>query len=206
MSMRLLILALWGLSLAASAQEQSPPTSDALRHPGWSYGVQAFGGRGTTGIPPIPGFPSRHAGNYGAELHLARVLTEQRGEGWMRGTLEFDVNLIPVDMYVVRGRQYYVGGFEAIAPRWNFTKHRGRVVPFAGAAGGLLFSAQKFPPGDTANANFTVAIDLGAHVFTKRRQSLDVTTRLHHLSNAGMGRFNPGVPLALQVLIGYTWY
>lgn len=206
MRIRCLILLLCGLAVCARAQERSPIASDVLRHPGWSYGIQVFGGRSTTGIPPIPGYPSRHAGNYGAEFHAARVLTRERGEGWMRGTLECDFNLIPVDMYVVRGREYYLGGFEAIAPRWNFTQHRGRMVPFAGVAGGLLFSPQKFPPGNTANANFTVGVDLGAHVFTRRKQSFDMTLRTHHLSNAGMGKYNPGVPLALELMLGYTWY
>jgi hypothetical protein len=206
MSIRCLLLFICGLTVWLSAQEKAPIASDALRQPGWSYGLEVFGGRSTTGIPPIPGFPSRHAGDYGAEFHLARVLTHELGEGWTRGTLECDFNIIPVDMYVVQGRQYYLGGFEAIAPRWNFTQHRGKLVPFAGLAGGMLFSPQSFPPGDTSNANFTVAVDLGAHVFTRRRHSFDVTTRLHHLSNAGFGRYNPGVPLALQVMLGYTWY
>jgi hypothetical protein len=177
-----------------------------LRHPGWGYGVQVFGGTATMSIPPIPQEPSRYASSFGAEVHLARVLTHQHGDGWKRGTLECDFNIIPVNLYFINGRQYYLGGFEAVAPRWNFTGHRGRLLPFAGVAGGMLFSPQKFPPGDTANANFTVGVDLGAHVFTRHRQSFDVTSRLHHLSNAGFGHYNPGLPLSLQIVLGYTWY
>jgi hypothetical protein len=206
MSIRPLLVLLCGLSLCAFAQERSPSLSDALRHPGWSYGVQVFGGRSTTSIPPIPHEPSQHTGMFGAAFHAGRVLTHERGEGWLRGTLEYDVNIIPVDLYWVQGRQYYLGGFEAVAGRWNFTQHRGRLLPFAGVEGGMLFSPQNFPPGDTAHENFTVGVDLGAHVFTSKKQSFDVTTRLHHLSNAGFGRFNPGVPLSLQVVVGYTWY
>jgi hypothetical protein len=201
-----LLFCLIAVTALAGAQEPPLIASDALRHPGWNYGIQFFGGTATMSIPPIPHEPSRYASSAGAAFHLARVLTQERGESWRRGTLECDFNVIPVDFYLINGRHYYAGGLEAIAPRWNFTARRDRFVPFVGAAGGILFTPQKFPPGNTSQVNLTVALDLGAHVFTRGKRSLDVTTRLHHLSNAGWGKYNPGVPLSLQVLVGFTWY
>ena len=99
-----------------------------------------------------------------------------------------------------------MGGGEALAPRWNFTRMSKRMVPFLGFEGGMLFGPRKFPPGDTSRANFTAALDLGTHLFTHRRQSFDTTVRLHHLSNGGIGHYNPGAPLSIQLMVGYTWY
>jgi hypothetical protein len=194
------------LASPASGQESQPGATEVLRNPGWAYGFQAFGGTATMSTPSIPQGPPKYPSSFGAEFHLARILTHEHGENWKRGTLECDFNVIPVDIYLVNGKRYPMGGFEAIAPRWNFTRLSKHLVPYFGAAGGMLFGSQNFPPGDTSGANFTLAVDLGAHLFTRRGQSFEVTTRLHHLSNAGIGKYNPGVPLSLQLMLGYTWY
>jgi hypothetical protein len=70
----------------------------------------------------------------------------------------------------------------------------------------MLVGPNKFPPGNTAQANFTVALALGTHFFTRRKQSFDTTIRLFHLSNADTGQYNPGVPLSIQLMLGYTWF
>jgi hypothetical protein len=199
-----LVLALLPIALCA---QRTPETAlNALRDPSWSYGFQVYGGTATMATPHIPHAPGRYPSSFGAELHFGRVLTGEHGEGWRRGTLEWDFNVIPVVLYFVNGRQYYMGGIEAIAPRWNFTRISKRMVPYFGFDGGMLLGPDKFPPGDTARANFTAAIELGAHLFTQRRQSFDTSIRLFHLSNAETGRYNPGVPLSIQLMLGYTWY
>ena len=40
------------------------------------------------------------------------VLTDEHGEGWRRGTFEWDFTLIPVVEYYVNGRHYYMGGLK----------------------------------------------------------------------------------------------
>jgi hypothetical protein len=111
-----------------------------------------------------------------------------------------------VVQYFVDGRRYYMGGLEAFSPRWNFTRIDRHLVPFLGMDGGTLFGPNKFPPGNTSQANFTVALALGTHFFTRPRQSFDTTIRLYHFSNAETGQYNPGVPLSIQLMLGYTWY
>jgi hypothetical protein len=194
------------LAIAARAQETPPTALDALRDPSWNYGVQVYGGTATKSTPPIPDAPGRYPSSFGAELRFGRVLTGEHGEGWRRGTLEWGFSAIPVTLYFVNGRSYYMGGFGAVSPRWNFTRVSKRMVPFFGFDGGMLFGPDKFPPGDTSRFNFTVALDLGTHLFTRRKQSLDTTVRLFHISNAEAGHYNPGVPLSIQLMIGYTWF
>lgn len=204
------LLLLWlcvsATALAASAQETADGALNALRHPSWNYGFQVYGGTATMATPPIPGAPGRYPSSWGAEFHLARVLTNEHVDGWGRGTLEWDLNLIPVVNYYAAGRTYYMGGLEAVTARWNFTRINRRFVPFFGFDGGMLMGPDQFPPGNTSRFNFTVALDLGAHIFTRRRQSFDTTVRLHHLSNAETGHYNPGVPLSIQLMLGYTWF
>ena len=194
------------LAMPACAQESPPAAIDLLRDPSWNYGFQVYGGTATMATPRIPHVQPRYPSSFGAELHIGRVLTGEHGEGWLRGSLEWDFNILPVTLYFVNGRTYYMGGVEAIAPRWNFTRASKRMVPFFGFDGGMLFGPNKFPPGDTAQVNFTAALDLGAHIFTRKRQSFDATVRLHHLSNAESGHYNPGVPLSIQLMLGYTWF
>jgi len=204
----LVLVLVLATSASLYAQNEGSPQSalDSLRDPSWNYGLQIYGGTATMSTPPIPHALSRYPSSFGAEFHAGRVLTNEHGEGWRRGTFEWDVSFLPVTLFFANGRSYYMGGLEAVSPRWNFTRASPRAVPFFGFACGMLFGPDKFPPGDTSRFNFTVAMEGGAHIFTRRKQSFDTTLRLYHLSNAESGHYNPGVPLSIQLMLGYTWY
>lgn len=202
----LLFCLLVGEGSYLTAQTPDGAPADALRHPGWNYGGQISGGFTVVQVSS-PHFltANRNISNSALVFHVARVLTHEHGSGWTRGTFEWDFNVIPVEIFWVLG-SHYAGGFEAFGPRWNFTGNRHSVVPFAGLSGGMLFSPQNFPPGNTYQTNFTIAIDAGAHIFVLGRRSVDVTGRVYHLSNAFLGPLNPGIPVGLQFALGYTWY
>lgn len=195
-----------GLTAGMSAQTLDDSASAPLQHPGWNYGGQISGGWTAVQVSS-PSFltANRNISNLAYSFHAGRVLTHEHGRGWTRGTFEWDFTVIPVEIFWVLG-YHYAGGFEAFGPRWNFTHNHHRVVPFAGLTSGMLFSPRNFPPGDTYQANFTAAFDVGAHVFVRRKQSLSVTERVYHLSNAFLGRLNPGVPVGLQLTLGYVWF
>ena len=188
------------------AQTDDTALSDPLRHPGWNYGGQLWGGFTVVQVSS-PAFitANRNITNLALALRIGRVLTREHGSGWVRGTFEWDFNVVPVEIFWVLG-SHYAGGFEAFGPRWNLTGNRRRIVPFAGIAGGMLFSPQNFPPGETYQANFTIAVDAGVHMFARRHRSVDVAGRLYHLSNAYLGRQNPGIPVGMQFTLGYSWY
>jgi hypothetical protein len=195
-----------GLAALLSAQTPDEAAADRLRHPGWNYGIQLSGGFTVVQVSnPLFVTANRNISNLATSFHVGRVLTHEHGDGWMRGTFEWDFNVIPMEIFWVLG-YHYAGGFEALGPRWNFTDSRHPVVPFAGLAGGVLFSPHNFPPGPTYQTNFTIGVDIGAHLFVRRRRSLDVIGRVYHLSNAFQGRSNPGIPVGLQLTLGYVWY
>jgi len=201
-----LLFCCFGLSAFGAGQGPESPPADRLRSPGWNYGIQISGGASVLEVSS-PVFPTagRTTSNVSLMLHTGRVLTHEHGHGWLAGTLEIDAGIVPAELFFVLGT-HYAGGFEAPEFRWNFTHNRRRFVPFVSAGFGMLFSPENFPPGDTLQYNFTAAADVGAHVFLRRRQSLDVTARVHHLSNAYLGPLNPGVPVSLQLTLGYTWF
>ena len=189
-----------------SAQTHDDAPSEPLRHPVWNYGGQLSGGFTAVQVSS-PNFltANRNISNFALSFRVGRVLTHEHGPGWLRGTFEWDFNVIPIEIFRVLGN-HYAGGFEVFCPRWNFTHNFRRVVPFAGLTGGMLFSPRNFPPGDTYQTNFTVAIDAGANLFIRHKQSWDVNARVYHLSNAFLGPLNPGIPVGVQFTLGYSWY
>jgi lipid A 3-O-deacylase len=195
-----------GAAVLACAQTPDDTPADNLRRPEWNYGVQISGGSSIVQVSnPVFVTANRNISNFAASFHVGRVLTHEHGSGWIRGTFEWDFNVIPVEIFWVLG-YHYAGGFEALGPRWNFTHNRHCVVPFVGLSGGVLFSPHNFPPGPTYETNFTIAVDAGAHLFVRRKRSIDVIGRVFHLSNAFQGRSNPGIPVGLQLTLGYVWY
>jgi lipid A 3-O-deacylase len=117
------------------------------------------------------------------------------------------------------GGTYSGASLTPIILRWNLTGH-GRLVPFAQAAGGLLWTNHKFPAygstvpnlnvngpnGETSVWNFTPQGGIGFHYFTTPRRSIDFTATGMHISSASLGDRNPGVNASVQFSVGYSWW
>ena len=227
-------------SLSACAQS-APAVSNVLdtasSHQPFHYGVVAQGGNGLT--DNRGGFHFAMAG-----VEAGRVLTNNFGNGIFRGNFEYAVQLYPywqaftptfqrISCISVDGsttvlectNPFTVGGtYSGISAvpvilRWNFARH-GRVVPWAQAAGGLLWTNHKFPAygntavnynvngpnGETSVWNFTPQGGIGFHYFTRANRSLDFSANGVHTSSASLGDRNPGVNAGVQFSIGYSWW
>ncbi len=189
-----LFCCLAGAPLLAQLPTDSP--ADALRHPGWNKGLFVGGG---TSVDSSPSGQSFLVG-----FRLGRVLTNQHGKGFLRGTFEMAGDIIPLDEYWINGGQY-AGGINPFIAKWNFTSPS-KVVPYFAAVGGVLFSTHDPPAPDTAQVNFTSGPEIGVQIFPKDRQSWNLALKAYHLSNASIGNHNPGINASLQFMIGYTWY
>ncbi len=183
-------------SVPLLAQLPTDSPVDVLRHPGWNKGI--FVGGGTS----VDSTPSGQNLVFG--FRLGRVLTHERGPGILRGSFEMAADVIPLDEYWIRGAQYS-GGIDPLVLKWNFTSGC-KVVPYAAIVGGVLFSTHNLPPGDTSQVNFTSGAEIGAQVFRKGRNSVDLSVKAYHLSNASLGNHNPGLNANLQFMLGYTWH
>ena len=226
---------IFGLALAPAARAQNALDSASVHQP-HEYGVLFQGGNGLTDKRGDFKF-------FMAGFQAGRVLTNNIGSGMFRGNFEYAVQVFPYwesltpkfnrvaltkaagTGTITSSAPYPVGGtFHGVSVvpiilRWNFARH-GRLVPWAQAAGGLLWTNHKYPAyGDTSNNyntngpngdasvfNFTPQGGIGLHYFTRSNRSLDLSANGVHTSSASLGDRNPGVNAGVQFSIGYSWW
>lgn len=123
-------------------------------------------------------------------LSWGRILTRPQGPGVLRGRFEWALELVPLLGQQAPDRNYGVG-VTPLTWRWNFMP-RGRLLPFAELAAGLLWTRDPLPAGTTA-ANFTAHAAYGLRYYFRPRTALVAAYRLHHISNGNRLDRNPGV-------------
>jgi hypothetical protein len=156
------------------------------------------------------GVPAQHDGSTTFNLdflmagaRFGRVLTAAHGRNWMRGTLQWDFDVIP--LFVVTNLQSAYGAeIDPIVGRWNF-QHHGRNAPYFEMAGGIAFTNTKIPPGDTSKINVVPSFGFGWQFFCHTQRSLDVSLHAWHLSNAWTAPRNPSAN-GLLFAVGYHWF
>jgi lipid A 3-O-deacylase len=231
-----LILSAPFLSAQTSAQPDPYPFSPASGRLPWSIGAIFQGGKGVT--DNRDGFTFLMAG-----VHAGKVLTRNAGPGILHGNFEYAVELFPFwqsytptfqresctqppnSSIITCSPPYTVGGtFSGITLtpvifRWNFV-HSQKWVPWAQAAGGVLWTNHKYPAfggppynitndGPNADAsvwNFTPQGGIGLHYFIDPRHSIDLGANGVHISSASLGDRNPGVNASVQFSVGYSWW
>ncbi|HLI63338.1 MAG TPA: acyloxyacyl hydrolase [Terriglobales bacterium] len=134
---------------------------------------------------------------------FGHILTAPHGSGWLRGTLQWNIDFIPV--FVVTNLQTAYGAeIDPLVWRWNFQR-KGRTVPYFEMAGGVAYTNTKIPPGDTSRFNIVPKFGFGWHIFRAQQRSLDVGVFAWHLSNAWTAPRNPSAN-GLMFTVGYTWF
>jgi hypothetical protein len=180
------------LAGGALAQDQV-----AVKHPNWNLGAFATGGTGLSQDTDIQMF--------GVGGRLGRVLTGEHGPGVLRGTLEWNAEVLPFYQFYSPGETATGGVINPLVLKYNFTRGR-TLMPFFEAVGGALFTNKNFPPGDTSQINFNSGAGVGLNIFTRAHRSVAFDVRALHISNASIGNHNPGVNASLQFTLGYTWW
>ena len=156
------------------------------------------------------GVVAQHDGttSFNTEIFMAgarfgRILTAPHGPGWLRGTLQWNFDVIP--LFIVTNLQTAYGAeFDPIVGRWNF-KDRGQTSPYLELAGGVVLTTSNIPPGQTSHFNIVPKIGFGWQVFTRPQRSIDVALHAWHLSNAWTAQRNPSAN-GIQLTIGYHWF
>jgi len=185
--------------LCAPLLAQLPTDSpvDIIRHPVWVKGV--FLG-GSTSFANTPSAQTLLAG-----VRFGRVLTNEHGGNFLRGSFEMDIDIIPLNEFWYNGNAQYAAAINPFIAKWNFTNSC-KYAPWIAAVGGIVFSTKNLPPGDTSVVNFTSGAELGTHIFRGDRKALDLAVKVYHLSNASIGNQNPGINGAVQFTVGYSWF
>jgi hypothetical protein len=185
--------------LAAPLFAQTNTAGDSvqvLRTPGWNKGVFIGGSQSFANTPSAQTFL--------AGFRLGRVLSHELGSNALRGSFEMAVDVIPIDEFWIDGNAQYSGAIDPFVAKWNFTGGKS-MSPYIAAVGGVVFSPQNLPPGDTSQVNFTSGAELGLQWFRQSKNSWDFVAKIYHLSNASIGNRNPGINGAVQFTLGYTW-
>jgi hypothetical protein len=192
-----LLLASFALCSPLIAQLPTDSPVDVIRYPVWNKGV--FIG-GSASFANTPSAQTLIAG-----VRIGRVLTNEHGSNFLRGTFEMAFDVIPVNEFWYDGNAQYAAAINPLIAKWNFTNGR-KWAPYVAVVGGTVFSTKNLPPGDTSVVNFTSGLELGAQMFRPERRSLDFAVKIYHLSNASIGNKNPGINGAVQFTLGYTWH
>lgn len=186
---------LWCTPLLGQTSANDPV--QALREPGWNKGFYIGGSTSFANTPSAQTFL--------AGARFGRVLTHELGSNALRGSFEMAVDIVPINEFWIDGNAQYAGGIDPFIAKWNFTGGK-TVSPYLAAVGGIVFSSHQLPAPDTSQVNFTSGAELGAQWFRQSKNSLDFAVKIYHLSNASLGRYNPGINGAVQFTVGYTWH
>jgi hypothetical protein len=108
----------------------------------------------------------------------------------LRGRFEYAVDAVPVTLLFQPANTAYGAGFSPLGLKWNFER-RGRLSPYFELNGGILFTNHDVPAG-TNSLNFTSAGALGTHILGEK-YNWSIEARYLHISNAGLGNYNPGL-------------
>ena len=220
--------------LREGSQTQEESKKQLVDLPEWQIGGFAAGG-----YPPF--YKVHRKFSYGEELEFynttleaGRMLTGIHGRGFLRGRGESVIEVTPfwlayapkqVDLvsdpfspspFPNEFQAYSQHGI-SITPfllRWNFLQSSSsRLVPWAQAGGGLLWTAHNFPRGEggfpplpTSRINFTPQVDFGENIFVKKNQSINLGVRAVHISSADLGIYNPGINVLVEFTAGYSWW
>jgi len=151
----------------------------------------------TAGGHSVPGGTAR-TGVFSAGLRYGWILTGPHLPSVLRGRFEYAIDATPLFLVFQRANTAYGVGFSPLGLKWNFDR-RGRLSPYLELNGGILFTSKNVPT-YTNNVNFTPAAALGTHILgEKYNWSLEL--RYLHISNAGLGRLNPGLN-TVEVRVG----
>ena len=177
---------LWTCFLPGAAAQAGPEGASR------EWQVWTGGGHGLNGS-------TSDTGVWNLGLRYGLILTSPHGPGFLRGQLEYALDVVPVWVITQKTNTAYGAGVNPFAFKWIMVSPK-KVKPFIQLEGGTLFANTKVPEG-TAQINFTTSAGFGAH-FLLSKHNFSAELRFQHISNAGIGDLNPGIN-TLQVRIGF---
>jgi lipid A 3-O-deacylase len=125
--------------------------------------------------------------------------------GLLRGNFEWAADVLPMYVVFPPSSAVWGGSIRPAIWQWNFTSGR-TIAPYVAAVGGIVFTRQNIPPGDTSQVNFTPGIAFGSNIFMKSHQALFFEGSIAHLSSASLGDRNPGYNVNFLFTVGYSWF
>lgn len=103
-------------------------------------------------------------------------------------------NVMAVNVY---GREWtYAAGANPIGFKLNFRTHH-KFQPYLNSNGGFLFSTRDIPVDQTSSFNFDFEFGAGLETYLSATRSVRIGYAFHHISNAYIVSFDPGIDSGL---------
>lgn len=231
LKLSLLLLCTLSLPLSARSQGTENPVAGVRARQSWHVGPFVNYGNGV-------GYRSQYR-FLSAGVEVGKELTPVLPLGPLSGQFELSGNVMPVweaftpgpheetrtcvdpagDSFSCRlpvgGGRFGGVSLTPVILRWNFATRARRFQPWFQGAGGLIYTAHKFPPdvlvphgeaGGTSVWNFSPQGGMGFHYFEGPRRSIDFQVNGVHISSASLGDKNPGVNASIWIQVGYTFW
>jgi lipid A 3-O-deacylase len=161
----------------------------------WGLGFYAAGGKGVNGSTTATEVAW-------SGLRYKRILTDIKGSGFWRGSLEYGAEFQPLFL-IFQEDVVYGAQFSPLLMRWNFQKSGSHLVPFLEWGGGMLYTSDSVPE-SSSRFNFTPQGGIGLSFFSAGGNGVTFQLKYMHISNAGIKKPNPGIN-SIQMLAGYEW-
>lgn len=190
-------------SAGAAANAQSDPATSERPHiDGPEKGSNEWEAWASGAVPfkIYDNDPEAHI--WAAGGRYGRVLTDAHGPFFLRGRLEWAIDVIPVMFVHLPQHTVYTPGFAPFIWKWDFVTHQ-RLSPFFELSGGALYGNQRVVPG-SSQFNFMPSLGLGVSRPWGRSGKFSWTfdVRFFHISNAGITPVNPGLN-SIQIRLGF---
>jgi Lipid A 3-O-deacylase (PagL) len=186
-----LVFSIVGTARTTFAQDAAGPVEGGNE-------VQVWAGGGHS----VPG-GTQHTDAFNLGFRYGWVITGPHWPRILRGRFEYSVDAIPVYLIFQPTQTAYAGGFDPLGLKWDFER-RGRLSPYFELSGGVLFSRRDIPS-YTNNVNFSPSAALGTHILGEK-YNWSVEVRYLHISNAGLGNYNPGLnTVQVRLGVGRFW-
>jgi lipid A 3-O-deacylase len=182
---------------AGAATQSSDYVHETLKKGAWETGLLAGGG---DGLGKSDNTQFMYAGG-----RVGVVLTGEHLPGWLRGNFEWAGDVLPIFTVFPPNSAVYGGSIRPVIWQWNFTSKQ-KIAPYFAAVGGIIFTRQNIPPGDTSQVNFSSGASFGANVFTRPGRAVKLEMSILHISNASLGNHNPGYNGSIFFTLGYSWF
>ncbi|MGA8035579.1 MAG: acyloxyacyl hydrolase [Candidatus Acidiferrales bacterium] len=189
-------------STAPALSTTADPATVDLVHESLKTGAVSLGflGGGGAGLGKSDNTQFAYAGG-----RVGIVLTHEFLPGLLRGNFEWDFDVLPMYAVLPPSDGVWGGSIRPLIWKWNFT-HGKRIAPYFAAEGGIVFTRDNVPPGDTSQVNFTPGAAFGANFFLKHRRSFFLEGNVGHLSSASLGNHNPGYNVTFLVTAGFSFF
>ena len=184
-------------SLATSPADNGDWVHQSLGQHAIQLGLLAGAG---TGLGHSGGTQFGYAGGRGGI-----ILSPEFLPGFLRGNFEWAADVLPMYLVLPPAGAVWGGSIRPVIWQWNFTSAH-KFAPYVAAVGGIVFTRENVPPGNTSQVNFTPGIAFGSNVFVKPHRALFVEGSIAHLSSASLGDRNPGYNVNFLFTVGYSWF